>query len=108
MIDIPPVQRDVVITTIRVRPDAVDEFKTAIDRVTRESAKEGGVLSFYCMQHAQDPCRFEFLDVFVDDEAFSQHLGTPHIKEFSQQIASLLAGPAQIEHFTGLRAHSKL
>ena len=104
---VPPQSHDVVITSINVRPDDVDAFKKAIAEVTSESAKEAGVVSFYAMQHNDDPCRFAFFDVFENREAFERHLTTPHIREFSRRIGAMVTENPTIEHFTGLRDHSK-
>lgn len=96
-----------VVTTIRIWPDRLDEFKAALERILPISAGEAGMLRFLTMQSPTEPGHFCILDMFTSQAAFDDHLRTSHIQEFSARLADLVVSTPEIAIFTALNAHSK-
>ncbi len=73
------------IAEIEVYPQYMKEylaFANEVDRLSIE--REPGVICLYPMQSAEDSCQIRILEIYASDEAYQQHLKTPHFQKYKQ------------------------
>ena len=73
------------IAEIEVRPQYLTEyleFANEVDRLSVE--REPGVICLYPMQSAEDSTHIRILEIYASDEAYQQHLKTPHFQKYKQ------------------------
>ena len=73
------------IAEIEVYPQYIKEylaFANEVDRLSIE--REPGVICLYPMQSAEDSCQIRILEIYASDEAYQQHLKTPHFQKYKQ------------------------
>ena len=73
------------IAEIEVYPQYMKEylaFANEGDRLSIE--REPGVICLYPMQSAEDSCQIRILEIYASDEAYQQHLKTPHFQKYKQ------------------------
>ena len=73
------------IAEIEVYPQYLEEylaFANEVDRLSIE--REPGVICLYPMQSAEDSCQIRILEIYASDEAYQQHLKTPHFQKYKQ------------------------
>ena len=73
------------IAEIEVYPQYLEEylaFANEVDRLSIE--RESGVICLYPMQSAEDSCQIRILEIYASDEAYQQHLKTPHFQKYKQ------------------------
>ena len=73
------------IAEIEVYPQYMKEylaFANEEDRLSIE--REPGVICLYPMQSAEDSCQIRILEIYASDEAYQQHLKTPHFQKYKQ------------------------
>ena len=73
------------IAEIEVYPQYMKEYLTFANEVDRLSIeREPGVICLYPMQSAEDSCQIRILEIYASDEAYQQHLKTPHFQKYKQ------------------------
>jgi autoinducer 2-degrading protein len=83
----------VVIVTLNVKPDRVDEFRRiTLDNATN-SRKEPGNLRFDVVQGEDDPTRFHFYEVYKAKEDFAYHQQQPYYFKWRDAVPDLLVQP---------------
>ena len=87
---------------IRVKPEAVEEFKAATLANARQSIQEPGIARFDCLQHADDPTRFLLVEAYRDADAPARHKETPHYAVWRDTVASMMAEPRTNVKFSNL------
>ena len=73
------------IAEIEVFPQYLEEylaFANEVDRLSIE--REPGVICLYPMQSAEDSCQIRILEIYASEEAYQQHLKTPHFQKYKQ------------------------
>jgi predicted TIM-barrel fold metal-dependent hydrolase/quinol monooxygenase YgiN len=73
------------IAEIEVYPQYLKEylaFANEVDRLSIE--REPGVICLYPMQSAEDSCQIRILEIYASEEAYLQHLKTPHFLKYKQ------------------------
>ena len=73
------------IAEIEVYPQYLEEylaFANEVDRLSIE--REPGVICLYPMQSVEDSCQIRILEIYASDEAYQQHLKTPHFQKYKQ------------------------
>ena len=73
------------IAEIEVYPQYMKEylaFANEVDRLSIE--REPGVICLYPMQSAEDSCQIRILEIYASEEAYQQHLKTPHFLKYKQ------------------------
>lgn len=78
---------------IRVRPEAVEAFRTATLENARHSIQEPGIARFDVLQAQDDPTRFRLVEVFRDPEAPARHRETAHYQAWARAVEPLQAEP---------------
>ena len=73
------------IAEIEVYPQYLQEylaFANEVDRLSIE--REPGVICLYPMQSVEDSCQIRILEIYASEEAYQQHLKTPHFQKYKQ------------------------
>ena len=73
------------IAEIEVFPQYLEEylaFANEVDRLSIE--REPGVICLFPMQSAEDSCQIRILEIYASEEAYQQHLKTPHFLKYKQ------------------------
>jgi autoinducer 2-degrading protein len=78
---------------VRVKPEAVEAFKTATLANAKESVKEPGIARFDVSQNQDNPTRFVFVEVYRTAEAPAAHKETKHYQTWRDTVAPMMAEP---------------
>jgi len=78
---------------VRVKPEAVEAFKTATLANAKESVKEPGIARFDVSQNQDDPTRFVFVEAYRTAEAPAAHKETKHYQTWRDTVAPMMAEP---------------
>ena len=80
---------------VDVKPDRVEDFKSASIENARNSLKEPGIARFDVIQQLDDPSRFVLVEVYrtVNDPA--RHKETPHYQKWRESVEEMMAAPRQ-------------
>jgi quinol monooxygenase YgiN len=84
-----------VLVHIHVKPEVVEEFKSATLENAQNSAQEAGVLRFDVLQQADDPNRFVLVEVYKTSEDQLRHRDTRHYQVWRDTVADMMAEPRQ-------------
>lgn len=72
---------------LRVRPDAVDAFRTRLARHAKTTlAAEPGCQGFDVLQERSDPTLFLLLETYADEAALGRHRVSPHYLAFREDV----------------------
>lgn len=83
--------RFALLVTIRVRPEAVEEFRAAVLAAAAAAEREEpGCLRFDVAQDEADPATFVLLEVYAEAAALEHHQGTPHFLAFQRDAGHLV------------------
>jgi quinol monooxygenase YgiN len=85
---------------VRVKAEAVDDFKAATLKNARHSVQEPGIERFEVMQQADDPTRFVLIEAYRTAEAPAAHKQTRHYQEWRDTVESLMAEPRHSVKYT--------
>ena len=83
----------IVMVSIHVRADRVDEFRAATLENAQNSLKEPGVARFDFIQEVDDTTRFLLIEVYRSEEAIARHKQTAHYNRWREAVEPLLAEP---------------
>ncbi|MEO7191892.1 MAG: putative quinol monooxygenase [Vicinamibacterales bacterium] len=78
---------------VHVTRDAVEDFRAATIQNARLSRTEPGVVRFDMFQQADDPTRFELVEVYRTADAVAAHKETPHYQTWRDAVAGMMAEP---------------
>jgi (4S)-4-hydroxy-5-phosphonooxypentane-2,3-dione isomerase len=92
----------VVHVQVRVKPEAVDSFRTASLANAGASRKEPGVLRFDVVQDLEDPTRFVLVEVYRGAAAAAAHKETAHYATWRDAVAPLMAEPRTSRKFSAV------
>ena len=76
---------------VRVKPDAVEAFRSATLANAEQSVREPGIVRFDVVQEADDPTRFVLVEVYRDAAAVAAHKETAHYATWRDAVAPLMA-----------------
>ncbi|HEX8912746.1 MAG TPA: putative quinol monooxygenase [Humisphaera sp.] len=83
----------IVTVTVHVKPENVEQFKTAILDNARNTRKEPGNIRFDVVQGQDDPTKFILYEVYHRKEDFAAHQQTAHFFRWRDTVASFMAEP---------------
>jgi len=86
----------------RVKPEFVEEFKTATVENARASVKEPGIARFDVIQQSDDPTRFTLVEVYRTPQAPSAHKETAHYAAWRDAVAQMMAEPRTSVRYTNV------
>ncbi|MBW2290750.1 MAG: antibiotic biosynthesis monooxygenase [Deltaproteobacteria bacterium] len=84
-----------VIANLKVKQDKIEEAKTFLTQLAKESlANESGTLVYTVHQRKDDPASFVFYEKYESEEAFNIH--GKNLASKGAGFAGILAGPPEI------------
>lgn len=91
----------VVMVTVSVLPESVDDFLAATLANARASVHEEGIARFDVIQAEDDPTRFLLIEAYRTPEAPAAHKETVHYATWRDTVAPMMAAPRRAEVFVG-------
>lgn len=92
----------IVIAKLKAQEGKEAELEKVVTDILSKVKAEEGTLVYNFNRSISDPTVFVFYEKYVDQEALNIHSSTPHFKEMSAALGSLLAAPPEIELFSEL------
>lgn len=92
----------IVMVHVHVKPELVEDFKTATMENARNSVLEAGVIRFDFLQQKDDPTRFVLYEVYRSPEDQLKHRETRHYLTWRDQVVDWMAEPRQGIRFINL------
>lgn len=87
---------------VHVKPESIEAFREASLENARNSVLEPGIARFDIVQHADDPSRFVFVEVYRNAEASAAHKETAHYAKWRDAVAPMMAEPRSRVQYTNL------
>ena len=87
---------------IHVLAEHLDAFREATLENARNSRKEPGIVRFDLLQQADDPTRFQLIEMYRDAEAPAKHKETAHYKAWLEKAEPLMAEPRTRQLYTNI------
>jgi quinol monooxygenase YgiN len=78
---------------VHVKPDQIEQFKSASIENAQQSIQEPGVARFDVLQQKDDPGRFLLVEVYRTEEDPARHKETEHYKKWRDTVAQMMAEP---------------
>jgi len=92
----------VVNVNVLVRPEYVEEFKTATGVNAGTSVHEPGIARFDVLQREDDPTRFLLVEVYRTAEAPAAHKETEHYRTWRDTVEPMMAEPRTSEKYVSV------
>ncbi len=83
----------IVHVNVKVKPEFIEEFKSASVANARNSLNEPGVLRFDVIQQNDDPARFLLIEIYQTEEDPKRHKETPHYRTWRDTVEKMMAEP---------------
>jgi autoinducer 2-degrading protein len=75
----------IVLVRVHVRPEFIDEFRTAIlENAARSVERDPGCVRFDVLQQEDDPTQWVFYEVYDHEQAWIQHRSAAHFLAFKE------------------------
>ena len=87
---------------VQVKPECLEEFRSASLENARHSLQEAGIARFDVVQQADDPTRFVLVEVYRNEEAPAKHKETPHYARWRDTVAGMMAEPRRSVKYRNL------
>ncbi len=91
-----------VIARLIASPGKVEELREVSQAMLDPTHAEEGN-KFYELYESNEGGRFLFNELWASQEAFNQHISSPHFKHFETRIKELLAEPLELNFLKELR-----
>ena len=78
---------------IKVKPEAVEEFRSATIENGRNSIKENGIVQFDFIQNKEEPERFILVEIYRTPADQLAHRETAHYQKWKSTVADMMAEP---------------
>ena len=78
-----------VVARCTVKPGKAAEYKSLAARLTEETRKEKGCVSYALYQDVDSELAFSFIEEWSDREALDAHMKTKHFTEIVPQLNAL-------------------
>lgn len=85
-----------------VKPDAIDDFRTATLENAGNSVQEKGIARFDVIQQKDDPARFVLVEVYRTDEDPGRHKETAHYQKWRDTVTDMMAEPRTSVKYTNI------
>ena len=87
---------------VRVKPDAVAQFREATLENARSSIREAGIARFDVVERQDDAAYFVLVEVYRSPEAVAAHKETAHYAKWRDTVAPMMAEPRQSMKFNAV------
>src|SRR6185295_8883769 len=92
-----------IIVSLHVKPERLDDFLELVTFNAAESRKEPGNLRFDVVRAVASPTRFSLYEVYEDDPAVQAYQATAHYARCRAEIEGLLTTSRLSEKFASVR-----
>ena len=82
-----------VLIYVHVKPEFVDEFRSATIENARHSVLEPGIAIFEAIQQADDPTRFVLIEAYRTEDAPKLHRETAHYLAWRDAVEKMMVEP---------------
>ena len=97
----------IVLVKVQVKPELVDEFKTAILKNAELSVqRDPGCVRFDVLQQQDDPTRWFFYEVYEREQAWVDHRNSAHFLAF-KQVGDRAILTRDVTKLTGVKMNSR-
>ena len=86
----------VVAAMIKTANGKGDELEREFQKLVPKVLKDPGTITYVVHRGTDDPSKFFVYEKYESEEALKAHSATPHFKEFSRAIASVLEGRPEV------------
>lgn len=90
----------VIVATLIVKPDKIEDFETAAKDIVEQSNKETGCLSYQLLHDPYNLSKFVFVEEYKNQDAVNAHFAADYYKAFGPKIGDLIDGAAEIKIFS--------
>ena len=80
---------------VHVKPDRVEDFKSASIDNACNSLEEPGIARFDVIQQQDDPSRFILVEVYRTADDPARHKETPHYQKWRESVEEMMMAPRQ-------------
>ena len=85
-----------IFVTLNIKAECLDEFTQASFGDGQGSVRdEPGCFRFDILKDKDEPTRIYLYEVYRDEQAFQDHLETPHFKKWSDTVKDMFDGEVQ-------------
>jgi quinol monooxygenase YgiN len=88
-----------VLARITARPDKIEELRSLLLDLVKETRKEKGCISYQLLHGKADPGDFTFVEEWEDDSVIDTHFATAHVQDAFSKAASLIAKEPDIRRY---------
>ncbi len=92
----------VIVVTVRVRPEHVDDFREATLINAENTRLEAGNARFDVLQSSEDPTHFLLYEAYHAEDGVASHQQTDHYAVWKNAVADWMAEPRTKVVCTGL------
>jgi quinol monooxygenase YgiN len=92
----------IIYVSIHVKPDRVEDFKSAILDNARNSVREPGVVRFDVLQQQDDPTWFMIYEAYRTPDDHARHRETAHYKKWRDTVEEMMAEPRKGIKYTNV------
>ena len=86
-----PAEQLVRLSKIDVDPERIDEYNAFLKEEIEASMRlEPGVLVLYATSEKEHPERVTILEIYADQEAYENHIRTPHFRKYKEGTLSMV------------------
>ena len=90
------------IVHINVKPEFVEEFKSATLDNARNTVNEPNNRRFDALQQSDDPTKFTLYEVYADESALEEHRQTSHYARWKSAVEPWMAEPRRAVKYSEL------
>jgi len=87
---------------IHVLPEHLEAFREATLENARNSRREPGIARFDFLQQADDPTRFQLIEMYRNAEAPARHKETAHYAAWVEKVTPMLVEPRTRQLYTNI------
>ena len=95
----------IVCVHVKVKPESIEDFRTATLANARQSVQEPGIARFDVLQGTDDPTSFQLIEVYRDAQAPARHKETSHYQVWRDTVESMMAEPRRGMKYKGVFPH---
>jgi quinol monooxygenase YgiN len=86
------------IAELEIDPTQLERYKVAVKEEMDTSVRmEPGVLAIYCVAIKENPASLRFLEIYANEEAYRQHLDSPHFRKYVVTTRAMIKARKLIE-----------
>jgi quinol monooxygenase YgiN len=86
------------VADLEIDPAQLEAYKAAVSEEIDDSIKkEPGVLTIYSVALKDRPNRLRFFEIYADDNAYRQHIASPHFRKYAETTKTMIMSRKLVE-----------